>query len=191
VGTELDRALDRLERGSLAFNAPERMKVTEQFGARALLRPGNDVEALRRALATAEGRIETGRDVRIANVMGARLSGPGFRIDPAEVVDQPISAVEPTEWQWSITAMTPGRQSLTLALFAKVVVEGRERARLIKTFERTVEVSVAPKTGLERLNDALEPWQKLLGAVVAFVSAAFGLYTWWRKRREKAPTDDS
>ena len=42
-----------------------------------------------------------------------------------------------------------------------------------------------------RLNDAVEPWQKLLAAIVAFVTAAGGLYAWWRKRKEKPPPDES
>lgn len=181
-GSELDAILARLDRGTLVFNTPPRMRVSSTREIQAVLQAHADVERLR-GLITAAGRIE-GFDIRVANVMQAELRGVAFHISPDGPQEQPTSRSEPTQWTWQVKAKESGAQILTLSLFAKVRVDEQERSRLLKTFTREIEVEVAGSWA-EEIAEALQPWQEIAAALTAIGGALWGAYVWWRKHMRR------
>lgn len=137
----VDDALDRLDMGRLAFNAPDRMMHEQSTVVQLVLSGTKSSEELTELVREA-GFVETA-EVRMADVMEAHLRGAAFRITELTPSEQAVSARDPTEWKWELQPQQAGPQRLHLTLTALLQVEGRPVRRAM-TFERVIEVTVAP-----------------------------------------------
>lgn len=136
----VDDALDRLEMGRLAFNAPEQMTMHHPQVVHLVLSGLKSSEELT-LLVREAGPVETA-DVRMAEIMEAQLQGAAFRIGSLTPAEQAVSARDPTEWKWEVEPLQTGPQRLHLTLTALLQVDGRTVRRAM-TFERQIEVEVA------------------------------------------------
>ncbi|MEM7390998.1 MAG: serine/threonine-protein kinase [Verrucomicrobiota bacterium] len=153
---EVDRFLERMEQANIAFHTPETMTrgVSQTF--QLLLHPTLSKEELESRLAKATG-IDSA-EVRIAPIMQATLKGAGFTITAVSPDTQPIGRSEPTEWTWDVMPDQPGRQRLFLTLNAVFSSHGAEQTRLIKSFDREIEVRVTAGEKALRVARATAAW---------------------------------
>jgi hypothetical protein len=170
---EIDRYLEQLDLGNLAFNAPERMLMGETTEMRLLLSPTLAIDELQQKLADLPGVLQ-GEAIRVAPRMEAVLSGQNFRITAITPALQAVSRGEPTEWRWEVSPTTPGDHRLHLALNARVT----DTARTLRTFDRTIQVNV---TAGQRLSSFVgNNWKWL------WTTALVPLAGWlWQRRRRK------
>jgi hypothetical protein len=170
---EIDRYLDQLDLGNLAFNAPERMLMGETTEMRLLLSPTLDIDELQRKLQDLPGVLQ-GEQVRVAPRMEAVLSGQNFRITAITPALQAVSRSEPTEWRWEVSPTTPGAHRLHLALNARVT----DTARTLRTFDRTILVNVT--AGQRVASFVGNNWKWLWTTALV----PLGGWLWQRRRRQ-------
>lgn len=171
-----DVFLAKLPVGRAAFNSPETMHLGETRTIRLLLSLDKSIEELTKELRTSE-RIESG-EVAVADRVEARLTGQGFGILAVTPEIQAVSAQQPTEWKWDIEAKAAGEQQLHLTIGTTVAVRGTQTPRTLRTFDRTITVSVLWTT---RVQDFIAGnWQWLW---VTIVAPAAGW--WWQRQRKK------
>jgi hypothetical protein len=180
---EIDRILDSLGSASLAFNGLDDMLVGDIRAVQVILSPAHSREEVARLLTEAGTR--HARTIRFSPVMRAELGGLAFDVDPGTPQEQPVSGLEPTTWKWQVRAKEAGTHTLTLTLWAVVSIDGRERARQIKTFDETVEVRVGAGRSVAAF---VKEWIGVLGTIAGRVGGGglIGLLTWYRKRRRAA-----
>lgn len=176
----IDRALEALPLGSIAFNVPTAMTLNRGEDVHLLLSPSMSVEDLQKQLVeklSRELNIE-GIEIRIAPRMEARLSGTNFSILALTPEVQPVTWKEPTEWRWEVRPTEAGSQALHLTLTAILQIEGKDSTRAIRTFDRDIQVQV---TWPQRISGfAAENWQWL------WTTVAVPIALWvWGKRRKK------
>lgn len=176
----IDRALEALPLGSIAFNVSTVMTLNRSDSVRLLLSPSMSVEELQKQLAeqlSRDAKVE-GIEVRIAPRMEARLTGTNFSILALTPEVQPVTWKEPTEWRWEVMATEAGSQALHLTLTAVLQIEGKDSTRALRTFDRDIEVQV---TWPQRINGfAAENWQWL------WTTVAVPIAVWlWGKRSKK------
>ena len=136
----VDREIARLEKANIAFNNPDNLQLGESSTIQLLLSTQESIPGL-------QGQIEApgpteGAEIKVSSTMRASLTGSGFLIRPISKEVQPITGYEKTEWQWEIIPNRTGVQRLRLTLSALISVEGTERDRFIKTFDRDIDVRV-------------------------------------------------
>jgi hypothetical protein len=86
-----------------------------------------------------------------------------------------VSRTEPTEWKWEVRPKQSGQQSLHLTLNAIVKFEDKERPRVVRTFDRVIQVDVAPGASYSR-------W--ILPAIgLAAALGVLGLAIWFYQQR--------
>jgi hypothetical protein len=90
-----------------------------------------------------ETGIVRGHTIKVADIMEAHLSGNDFKILLVTPEVQAISGRETTVWKWEIEPKSFGRLPLHLSVNAKIMLDGQERTRVIRTFDETVYVEVA------------------------------------------------
>jgi hypothetical protein len=176
----IDRALEALPLGSIAFNVSTAMTLNRSNDVHLLLSPSMSVEDLQKQLVerlSRETKVE-GIEIRIAPRMEARLSGTNFSILALTPEVQPVTWKEPTEWQWEVRPTEAGNQALHLTLTAILQIEGKDSTRAIRTFDRDIQVQV---TWPQRISGfATENWQWL------WTTVAVPIALWlWRKRTKK------
>jgi hypothetical protein len=176
----IDRALEALPLGSIAFNVSTEMTLNRSESVSLLLSPSMSVEDLQKQLVERlprETQVEGGR-VRLAPYMEARLSGTKFSILALTPEVQPVTWKEPTEWRWEVSPTETGSQALHLTLTAILQIEGKDSPRAIRTFDRDIRVQV---TWPQRISGfAAENWQWL------WTTVAVPIALWvWGKRRKK------
>jgi hypothetical protein len=176
----IDRALEALPLGSIAFNVSTPMTLSRSENVHLLLSPSVPVEALQKQLVerlAREGKVE-GVQIRIGDRMEARLSGTNFAILAVTPEIQPVTWNEPTEWQWEVRPTAVGNQTLHLTLTAVMQINGVDSTRAIRTFDRDIQVQV---TWPQRISGfAAENWQWL------WTTLAVPIALWlWGKRRKK------
>jgi hypothetical protein len=137
----IDRILEQLPVGNIAFNAPEAIGIDDTASIQLVLALGKSVEELKQ-MVEAEGE-KQGASIKVSNQMEARLTGPHFQIHAVTPEIQGITTDEVTKWAWEVKPLKDGPQKLHLTLSAKFTVQGQPTSRTIRTFDKTVEVNVA------------------------------------------------
>ncbi|UZJ39991.1 hypothetical protein OO185_02500 [Prosthecochloris sp. SCSIO W1102] len=136
------KILQHLVPATIAFNTPKQMNIKEQSDIQLLLGLDVSVDSLI-SIIDEDGEIESSR-IKVSPITEARLTGANFSIEAVTPEQQIISSREVTEWKWVITPKKEGKNSLHLTLTAIITVNGEEKQRAIRTFEKTIFVNVTP-----------------------------------------------
>jgi Tfp pilus assembly major pilin PilA len=179
VPNETDVFLAKLPVGRAVFNSPEVMNVGATETIRLLLSLNQSIEALAKELRSSEKIV--GGDVAVADRVEARLTGQGFSILAVTPETQAVSMKQPTEWKWDVEAKTVGEQQLHLTLSTTIRIHGTQTPRVLRTFDRTIDVTVKWTT---RAQDFVANNWKWLWVTIAAPAAGW----WWRRwRKGKKP----
>jgi hypothetical protein len=175
---EIDAVLDQLRPANIVFNPPARMTFGEVVTVGALvsltMTPEELAEEIQKRLPI-DRRIE-GAEIKVAPVIDVNLSADheAFEINAIVPVRQPLGQAAPSEWRWIIRAKSGGLHHLHLTVDAVLLLNDREVPKLIRTFDRPVEVEV---TIPQRVRQFVTPnWQWLWGIAV------IPIYRYVRKR---------
>ena len=178
--SDVDRLLQRMNWGSIAFNVHDAMSFEEMRSIELVLSPSKSIEEVA-GIPQEPGRIETAR-IQFSNVMEASLTGAGFEVTKVTPERQPISNVSETVWKWDVRALKPGRQRLNLTMNAVFSVDGSEQVRTIRTFKKEVVIEVSWRRRV--MDFGANNWQWLWAALG--IPAA----TWfWSRRRKQVKQD--
>ena len=171
----IDRILQSMEWGNIAFNAPRSMNLKATALIQLVLDLAKPIEELKQMI-VAEGERE-GAQIRISSRMEARLSGSNFQITAITPEEQAITSSDVTEWKWEIKPTSPGRQHLHLTLTALFTANGISTSRAIRTFDKTIEVEV---TWGQKVSVFLhQNWQWLWMVIIVPIAGWL-----WKKRRK-------
>ena len=138
--SNVDKVLDKMEFGVIAFNAPTHINIEDSPQIQLLLSLTDTVENLKRSIT--EAGEKAGATIRVTDRMEARLSGYMFQIAAITPETQAVSKSQETEWKWEIHPKEEGKHSLHLTLSALLEIDGHSTPRSIRTFDRKIEVSV-------------------------------------------------
>ncbi len=171
---DVDRLLEGMEFGAIAFNAPTHINIDDSPQIQLILSLGETVEKLKKSI-TEEGE-KIGTTIRVSDRMEARLSGYMFQITAITPEMQAVSKIQQTEWKWEIHPKKEGRHKLHLTLTALLEIDGQTTPRAIRTFDKIIEVNVTAtqKIGLFFKNN----WQWLWAAILVPVAG----WLWKRKK---------
>jgi len=171
----IDKMLDKMASGSMAFNAPNTINIDDSPEIQLILSLDETVAALKQAI-TEEGR-RLGATVKVSPRMEARLTGNLFQITAITPEIQAVSGNQRTEWKWEVQPKKEGAHELHLTLTALVDVDGYSTPRVIRTFDAVIEVNVTTtqKLGMFFGNN----WQWLWAAILLPV----GGWLWRRKKK--------
>ena len=136
----VDQILAGLKLANIVFNTPGSIPLGESHIIHLILSTKETVENLQ-ALIEASGE-KVSAQIRVGNEMEARLTGKGFKIQAITPETQAVSGVEKTDWKWEIEPTEGGKQRLHLTMSAILTVEGKQVPRVIRTFERNIEIEV-------------------------------------------------
>ena len=172
---EADRILDSMKIGNIAFNTLPAMELYETAFIQLLLDMEKSVEDLKQRIE--EAGEKGGQAIRVSNRMRAQLSGDNFHITPITPEEQAVTGSETTEWKWQIKPKEEGKHRLHLIVSALIKVEGETIPRVIKTFDRTIEVEV---TLAQRAKSFVQNnWQWLWAVVIV----PLGGWLWNRMKK--------
>ena len=128
--TQIDEALKAALTGSIAYNAPQAMKLNEIATIELLLSPTLEPGVLATQI-TQPGEVVTA-SVEITPRMKAVLlpqSQEAFFIQPMhDNAEQLISTTETTKWSWDVTAKMGGVHRLTLVVYRLITVDGSDNS---------------------------------------------------------------
>lgn len=181
----IDRILERMELGNIAFNAPRLMNLHDTAIIQLMLGFETEIEELKQII-EAEGEID-GERIRVSDRMEARLSGPNFAITAITPELQAVSRIEVTEWKWEVKPMSQGRQNLHLTLSAHIGVDGTSTSRVIRTLSKDIKVEVTRRQWIGSF--IKKNWQWLWAAIL--VPIAGWLWKRWNKAKADASRSDS
>jgi hypothetical protein len=179
----IERALEKLEFGNLAFNAPKSMNLHDTALIQLFLGLDRQIDELKQMIKS-EGEKE-GASIRVCDRMEARRSGSTFAITAITPEEQAVSRSEVTEWKWEVKPTSVGSQRLHLTLTALISYGETTTRKAIRTFDKLIEVEV---TWNQRIGSFLETnwqwlWTVLLIPIVSWL--------WKRRKGVKAETSRS
>ena len=154
---KVDGALRKLEFGNIAFNAPTSVKIQDTADIQLILSLAIPQDELKKMI-MAEGAVNSAR-TQVSDRMQAHLSSSGFTITAVSPEVQAVSRQEATKWEWNIKPNSEGKQHLNLTLSALLNIDGESTPRVIQTFDKTIEVTIPPKS--EIFTFLKENWQWL------------------------------
>lgn len=183
----IDEALKQALPASIAYNAPQSMRLNETVTLELLLNPSIEPAELEGQV-TEPGEVVTA-SIQVTSKMKAELiaqNEAAFEIQSLhDSPEQFISSTETTSWTWDVTARQGGTQRLTLIIYRLIAVDGEEKWRKIETYRSNVDVQV---NFVQRL--IMLDWQWLLGILItALLIPAF--WRWFDKRKKQdKPADE-
>ena len=130
--------------GNIAFNTPEQINLDEHQVIKLLLDVQIPATQLEQQLHE-PGKTATAT-IKISDTVEARLTGAAFDIRPITPELQAVSAEKTTEWLWEVTPKQEGTHRLFLTVNAIIGSGADQRKRSIRTFDRTIEVRVPPRS---------------------------------------------
>jgi hypothetical protein len=165
----IDRILEKLELGNIAFNAPRSINLHDTAVIQLMLGLATPIDELKRMI-EAEGEKEGAR-IRVSDHMEDRLSGFNFAITAINPEIQVVSRSYVTEWKWEIKPSSEGRQYRHLTISALLAVDDISALRAIRTFDRVIEVEVAwhQRVGLFVEKNWQWLWAALLVPIVGWL----------------------
>ena len=172
----VDKLLDKMEFGAIAFNAPTNININDSPQIQLLLSLSETVDKLKRSVAEEGAKI--GATIKVSDRMEARLSGYMFQITAITPEIQAVSKSQKTEWKWEIHPKKEGKHSLHLTLTALLEIDGHSTPRAIRTFDKEIEVTVTKSQKF--INFFKNNWQWLWAAI--FVP----IVGWLWKRKKSA-----
>ena len=175
----IDRALEQLEFGNIAFNAPKTMNFRSTAAIQLKLGLEASTNELKRMIEAA-GEKEGAR-IQVSDRMEARLSGPSFSITTITPQTQAVSRSHITEWEWEVEPNSAGRHYLHLTLSALLSVDGVSTPRAIRTFDKLIEVQVTWHQRVDSFFD--KNWQWLWAAILVPIVGWL-----WKKKEAKSET---
>lgn len=181
----VDAALQKLNWGQMAFDVPETLRLEETAVIHLLISPTHTAQQLTASIreqTTEQVTIESAR-VQISGMMEAKLVGGSFEIHSI-TPDEPqmVSRTEATQWKWEIRPRQTGHQSLHLTLNAIIRFDDKERPRVVRTFDRVIDVEIASASKTSALNG----WATLGAFSVAAALVSWFAFRWWRRGLERA-----
>lgn len=186
LSTAIDRVLQELPTGNIAFNAPDSMVLGQTYGIHLLLSPRQSVQELQAELQrrVAGQNVLEGAQISIAPDMEARLSGQDFTIGAVTPERQAVSAEQETDWQWDVTPKEAGAQELHLTLNVILTVGKSSLPRSLRTFDRRIMVQV---TWGQRLSGFVTSNWQWLWTVLVVPLAAWAWQTLKKRGRKRTP----
>ena len=170
----VDRLLDKMEFGAIAFNAPSKISINDSPQIQLLLSLAETVDKLKQSIVE-EGE-KVGAIIRVSDRMEARLTGYMFQITAITHEIQAVSKNQETEWKWEIYPKKEGTHSLHLTLTALLEIDGHSTPRAIRTFDKEIEVTV---TKTQKFTNFFKNnWQWLWAAILVPVAG----WLWKRKK---------
>jgi len=172
--SKIDRLLDEMEFGTIAFNAPTNINIEDSHQIQLILSLAETVEKLKQSI-TEEGE-KIGATIKVSDRMEAHLSGYMFQITAITPEIQAVSKSQPTEWKWEIHPKEDGKHNLHLTLTALLEIDGHSTPRAIRTFDQIIKVNVTTtqKIGLFFKSN----WQWLWAAILIPVAGWL-----WKQRK--------
>lgn len=170
----VDEIVEKLEWGNIVFNAPQKMQFDSPEQIELLLSLKKTVQELQTEL-NRHPEIESDR-VRISNRMEARLSGKGFKIEALVPELQAVSGEETTKWKWEVIPTDYGSQRLHLTLTAIISISDKEAPRVIRTFDKNIEVEITLGQRIAGfiMNNWKWLWAAILVPIITFLWKFFG-----------------
>ena len=172
----IDRILEKLEFGNIAFNAPKTINLRDTAVIQLMLGLETPIDQLKQIIEAAGEK--QGAQIRVSDRMEARLSGPNFAITTITPEIQAISRSNITEWKWEVKPTSDGRHYLHLTLSALLSVNGASTPRVVRTFDQVIEVEVVWYQRIESFFD--KNWQWLWAAILVPIAG------WLWKRRNSS-----
>jgi hypothetical protein len=182
----IDRILEKLPLGNMAFNAPAAININATASIQLILSLSKPVAELKQMI-KAEGE-KQGESIKVSDQMEARLTGAHFQIYAVTPESQAIASKEVTKWVWEVKPLKAGRQMLHLTLTAEFNVDGHPTKRMIRTFDKNIEVNI---TLVQKATDFFEKFGQWLWAGLIIPLAG---WLWKRRKASQArpaPEDES
>ncbi len=176
----VDRLLDRMEFGAIAFNVPANININDTSQIQLLLSLSETVDKLKR-LIVREG-MKVGATIRVSNRMEARLSGYMFQITAITPEIQAVSKNRNTQWKWEIHPKKEGKHRLHLTLTALLEIDGHSTPRTIRAFDKEIEITVTRTQKF--IGFITGNWQWLWAAIFVPIVGWF----WKRKKADSKAT---
>lgn len=173
-----DHILENLPLGNIAFNTPTAININDTASIQLILSLSKPIEELKQMI-EAEGE-KQGESIKVSDQMEARLTGPHFQIHAVTPENQGIASTGETKWTWDVKPLKTGRQMLHLTLTAKFAVNGQPNSRVIRTFDKNIEVNV---TLVQKGTEFLEKFGQWLWAGIIIPIAG---WLWKRRKASRA-----
>jgi hypothetical protein len=170
----IDRILEKLELGNIAFNTPKTVNLRDTALIELKLNLNTPIEKLKQMIQAAGEK--DGARIQVSDRMEARLTGSNFSITAVTPEVQAVSRRDTTEWKWEVKPSSAGKQYLHLTLSAFLSVDGMATPRAIRTFDKIIEVQV---TWSQQVSTFFEDnWQWLWATLLVPIGGYF-----WKKKK--------
>jgi len=178
---EIDQSLAQSIKSSIAYNAPQAMKLNETATIELLLNPLVEPSTLATQL-TEGGQVITAIIQITPRMKAVLLPVPegAFLIQPLhDNSEQLISTTESTKWSWDITAKEGGTNTLTLVVYRLITLDGIDNWRIVETYRSDINVEVTVAQRFLMLD-----WKWIVGIIVtALLIPSF--WRWYDQRKKE------
>lgn len=140
ANSKVGKLLDGMEFGSIEFNLPTHINISDSYQIQFLLNLSDTVKGLRQSITEAGEKI--GTVIKLSDKMEAFLSGHMFQITEKTPGALTVLESQEAEWKWEIHPKKTGKHKLYISLIALLEIDGHIIPRTIKTFDREIEVTV-------------------------------------------------
>ena len=140
---QIDSLLQDTFSGNLAYNAPQEMRRDETRNIQLLISPVLTSDELEQLITETDPVVSAAVSLTPRMKAELRSASPGS-FDILALHDNPeqlLTNVEPTEWNWAVTAREEGQHSLVLTVYRLVEYDNQEYWRQL-SYTNNIEVRV-------------------------------------------------
>lgn len=173
---KVDNVTSQLYSASMAFSVPEKANIKEDITIQLMIDPSKELKELEKSLSE-PGR-KSSASVKVSQVVIATLTAPDFDVQNVTPEEQAIAQTQRTEWLWTLTPKSIGKNEVKLSITAVVKLDGKDYKYHIKTYEKTILIEIKPQQRLEEW--IAKYWQWLFSTLIL----PLGLWLYKRQKKE-------
>lgn len=179
LSDSVEDELNKLAKGQILFNPPQEMKVgvKERVEVRIAKTITEDLTVGLRG--RGESHIE---EIRVGTFMRTRLQGIYFNIEELSEEDQLVAGEGFTQWNYNVTPLKSGIQSLSLTVTVRIKLPGNvEETKEIEVFDREISIHVNISYSLKKFIENY--WWGITTAIIVPIVLLI-IKIWWDSKKK-------
>ena len=173
--------LNSLAKGQILFNPPQEMKVgvKERVEVRIAKTITEDLN-----VGLKGHGVPIIEEIRVGTFMRARLKGDNFNIEALSEKDQLVTGEGFTQWNYNVTPLKSGIQSLSLTVTVRIKLPGNvEETKEIEVFDREISIHVNISYTLKKFIENY--WWGIITLIIVPIVLLIIKIRWDSKRKKR------
>jgi len=177
----MDRYIAGMKKAKMIFDPPHEVMVKSTHLMKLVIDLDKSFKELKKEFK--ESKVLSKKEISVSDLVEVKLTGSAFKVEPITDIEQHLSQLESTIWEWRVTPLKVGEHDLNLVVTAIFVDDKGKKLRRLRAFDEKIVVKSLPL--VDQVKNFFAEEYKWL-----FATFIIPLFLWFIKGRKKEEKEE-